>query len=90
MGAKPGGAFGPAFHRGDLSIQKAFNLPGVNALEFRADAFNLTNTPNFGQPGTLTYTSSAFSSITSERDSPSDAREMQFSLRYIFGAGNQR
>lgn len=91
MGAAPGNGYGPAFHRGDMSIQKNFILPfgHRNVIEFRADSFNITNTPNFAQPGTLTPSSSAFASITSERDSPNDSREFQFSLRYIFGRGGQ-
>lgn len=92
MGARPGNGFGPSFHRGDLSLQKTFQLPfeRTNLIEFRGDAFNLTNTPNFGQPGTLSLQSTAFSQITSERDSPNDSREFQFSVRYIFGRGGQQ
>jgi hypothetical protein len=89
LGAKPGQAFGPAFHRGDLGIQKVFHLPATNLLQFRAEAFNLTNTPNFSQPGTLTYTSTSFAQITGTRDAPNDAREFQFALKYIFGTGHQ-
>jgi len=58
-------------------------------LEFRAEAFNITNHPNFGQPGTLTPNSSTFASITTTRDSPTDARELQFALKYFFGNGGQ-
>lgn len=92
LGARPGNGSGPAFHRGDLSLQKTFRLPfeKSNVIEFRGDAFNVTNTPNFGQPGTLNPSSSAFSAITSERDSPNDSREFQFSVRYLFGRGGQQ
>lgn len=92
MGARPGNGYGPVFHRGDLSLQKSFRLPfeKSNVIEFRGDAFNVTNTPNFGQPGTLNPSSSAFASITSERDSPNDSREFQFSVRYLFGRGGQQ
>jgi hypothetical protein len=92
MGAKPGNGYGPAFHRGDMSLMKSFKLPfeRSNVIEIRGDAFNLTNTPNFGQPGTLTPSSSAFASVTSERDSPNDSREFQFSVRYLFGRGGQQ
>jgi hypothetical protein len=89
LGSKPGQAYGPAFHRGDVGMQKEFHLPGPNVFQFRAEAFNITNTPNFGQPGTLSYTNTAFASITSNRDSPTDAREFQFALKYIFGHGHQ-
>jgi hypothetical protein len=88
-GSEPAQAFGPAFHRGDLGVEKLFHLPGENVLEFRAEAFNITNHPNFGQPGTLTPNNAAFASITSTRDSPSDARELQFALKFFFGNGGQ-
>lgn len=89
FGSTPSQAFGPTFHRGDLGVEKLFHLPGQNVLEFRAEAFNITNHPNFGQPGTLTPNNSSFASITSTRDSPTDAREMQFALKYFFGNGGQ-
>jgi hypothetical protein len=88
LGSRPGQGFGPTFHRGDLGIQKLFHLPNTNVVEFRAEAFNVTNTPNFGQPGTLTPSSAAFASVTYTRDSPNDAREFQFALKYIFGHGD--
>lgn len=92
MGARPGNGYGPVFHRGDLSLEKSFRLPfeRTNLIEVRGDAFNVTNTPNFGQPGTLNPSSSAFAAITSERDSPNDSREFQFSVRYLFGRGGQQ
>lgn len=89
LGSAPAQGFGPAFHRGDMGVQKLFHLPSTNELEIRAEAFNLTNTPNFGQPGTLTPSSSAFASITTTRDDPSDAREFQFAVKYLFGNGHQ-
>jgi Carboxypeptidase regulatory-like domain/TonB dependent receptor/TonB-dependent Receptor Plug Domain len=90
LGQKPSqGAYGPAFHRGDVSVQKFFSLTEKTNLEFRAEAFNLTNTPNFGPPGTLTPTSSSFASITTTRDNPSDARELQFALKLNFGVARQ-
>jgi hypothetical protein len=88
FGSRPANGFGPSFHRGDISLQKAFNLTAekANIIEIRGDAFNVTNTPNFGQPGSLTPSNGSFASITSERDS----REFQFSVRYIFGRGGQQ
>lgn len=89
FGSAPSQAFGPAFHRADLGIEKMFFFGDSTALQFRAEAFNLTNHPNFGQPGTLTPNNSVFASITSTRDAPTDAREMQFALRLFFGHGGQ-
>jgi hypothetical protein len=89
LGSAPAQGFGPAFHRGDLGVEKLFHLKGENVFQFRAESFNITNHPNFGQPGTLSPTNAAFASITGTRDSPSDARELQFALKYFFGAGGQ-
>jgi hypothetical protein len=89
LGSSPAQAFGPTFHRADLGIEKMFFPTESVALQFRAEAFNLTNHPNFGQPGTLTPNNSVFASITSTRDAPTDARELQFALRLFFGHGGQ-
>jgi len=90
LGQSPSqGAYGPSFHRGDVGIQKIFHTSKTTNLEFRAEAFNLTNTPSFGPPGNLNPSSSAFASITTTRDSPNDARELQFALKFNFGVSKQ-
>lgn len=76
---------GPPFRRFDMSIFRRFPFIRESYFEFRVEAFNVTNTPNFGQPGQLNYTTpSTFSQITATRDNPNDPREMQFSLKYYF------
>jgi len=48
---------GFALHQVDLSIRRRFRILEGLALDFRADAFNLFNTPNFANPtGVLTNT----------------------------------
>jgi outer membrane receptor protein involved in Fe transport len=42
--------FGPHTRRADLSIFKNFDLPEKMTLQFRAEAYNISNTPNFGAP----------------------------------------
>ncbi len=42
--------FGPPEKRFDFSLFKDFLLTERTVLQFRAEFFNLTNTPNFGQP----------------------------------------
>lgn len=86
LGAQPGQGIGPNFHRGDFGVHKQWQLPGALILEFRAEAFNVTNTPNFGQPGTLTPNSASFASITSTRDNPNDPRSFQFAGKLYFGS----
>ena len=48
--------------------------------EFRAEAFNLTNTPSFNLPGNLNYDGDnpSFGKITTTR---SNARELQFAFK---------
>jgi len=48
---------------------------------FRAEAFNLTNTPSFSNPGQNRGSASDFGKITSTRINP---RIMQFALRVNF------
>jgi Carboxypeptidase regulatory-like domain/TonB dependent receptor len=55
---------GPGYFSDNLSLFKSFPIFREAALEARVDAFNLTNTPAFGQPGT-TFGSSSFGKITS-------------------------
>ena len=85
LGGAPTQVVGPRFHRGDLTLAKSWHLTEKSRLEFRADVFNLTNTPNFGQPGQLNFgTAKTFASITTTRDSPDDPREFQLSMKVYF------
>jgi hypothetical protein len=73
---------GPHVRHLDVSIAKDFPLPETMKLQFRADAFNATNTTNFGLPGT-TLNSPGFGQITSTA-SGYNPRFMQFALRLSF------
>jgi Carboxypeptidase regulatory-like domain len=42
--------FGPHTRRADLSIFKNFELPEKMTVQFRAEAYNISNTPNFSPP----------------------------------------
>ncbi|WP_254063922.1 TonB-dependent receptor [Granulicella sp. S190] len=55
---------GPGYFSDNLSLFKSFPIFREASLEARFDAFNLTNTPAFGLPGT-TFGSSSFGVITS-------------------------
>jgi len=75
-------ARGPSFSNLDSSIFKDFNFTESVRLQFRAEAFNTTNTPQFGQPGNLNFTTPVgFSSITSTRNNP---RLLQLALKLFY------
>jgi hypothetical protein len=70
---------GPNFRDFDLSLQKNIAVSERHSLIFRGDFFNLTNHPNFRNPGLVLGTPN-FGVIT-EAAAP---RQIQFSLRYSF------
>jgi hypothetical protein len=64
-----------------LAFTRAFAMPFEGQhLEFRAEAFNVLNHPQFGSPGT-NFGSGTFGQITSTN---SDNRDMQLVLKYTF------
>lgn len=96
LGGAPTQFYGPGFHRLDFSMFKEFRTTERTHLEFRAEFFNLTNTPNFSppgfngngvvaSPGSLDYTSpTTFGNINSTRDGQNDQREIQFALKFYW------
>lgn len=64
----------------DLSLIRRFPIKETSAVEFRADSFNLTNTPVFDQPQS-TLGNANFGVVTRTRNT---ARELQFSLKLVF------
>ncbi len=96
LGGTPSQLIGPGFHRLDFSLFKQFQTSERTRLEFRAEFFNLTNTPNFANPGfsgngvvaapgALDYSSpSTFGKINSTRDLQNDQREIQFALKFYW------
>lgn len=68
-----------------MSVFREFPAVSETRFEFRAEVFNLTNTPNLEQPGSLSFTTpNTFAQISATRDNPNDPRELQFSLKYYF------
>jgi hypothetical protein len=85
LGGSPTQVSGPQYRRLNLSLFRQFPAVAETHFEFRAEVFNLTNTPNFSQPGSLNFTTpNTFASISSTRDNPNDPREIQLSLKYYF------
>lgn len=76
---------GPPFRRLDFSLFKSFPISESKRFEFRAESFNLTNTPAFAQPSSTNFVNtSTFGRITATRDAPNDARQLQFALKFYF------
>lgn len=73
-------ARGPGLFNWDMSVFKNFSIAERVNAQFRAEAFNATNTVEFGNPNT-TFTSSTFGVITSQINSP---RLLQLGLRVTF------
>ncbi len=82
---------GPGFQKADLALFKDFRLTERFMLQFKAEAFNFTNTPRFGNPASnvsnmrLTpdggvITANNFMAITGA----SDERKFRFGLRLSF------
>lgn len=85
LGGAPGQVHGPPFRRLDLSLFRQFPFVHETYFEFRAEVFNITNTPNFGQPTQLNYSTQAtFARINSTRDNPFDPRQIQLSGKFYF------
>ena len=74
--------FGPPLRHLDFSVTKTFPIREILTLQFRAESFNLTNTPNFAEPNT-SLGSPTFGEITSTAPF-SNPRLLQFALRLSF------
>ncbi|MGC2300942.1 MAG: TonB-dependent receptor, partial [Acidobacteriaceae bacterium] len=84
---------GPGQHNLDLAVERVFPVKETSSFRFRAEVFNLTNTPQFGSPNTsLGYgdptllnpvASAGFGKITGEQGGP-HPRIIQFAVKYIF------
>lgn len=71
---------GPGYFNLDLSLIKFFPIREKRAVQFRAEFFNATNHPNWGNPGTVLGTA-GFGKITSNSNLP---RVLQFGLKFLF------
>ena len=86
VGSPRGQTFGPGYVRTDMSLFKSFTTFREQSLQFRVDAFNLLNTPAYGNPGDSGISSNG-GQITGARTFQSntpDSRFFQFSGKYSF------
>ena len=98
LGGSPTQVRGPDFRKLDFSVLKQFPITESQRVEFRAEAFNLTNTPNFSAPGfsgggaglpalpgVLDFSNlQNFGKITALRLGPEDPRQIQLALKYYW------
>jgi hypothetical protein len=70
---------GPGWKTFDLSLLKNFNVTESKIIQFRAEMFNITNTPQFGTPN-RNASSVTFGEITTAQGE----RQVQFALRFMF------
>lgn len=64
----------------DFSTLKNFEIRENHRLQFRFEAFNMPNHPNWGYPNSI-MSSASFGAVTSTRTS---MRSLQFALKYLF------
>jgi hypothetical protein len=70
---------GPGLREFDLSLQKDLRLTERAKLQFRAEAYNLFNRPNFNIPNRTAFTAN-FGRISSAQDS----RQLQLAMKLLF------
>ena len=70
---------GPGSWQFDLALSRSFQIREAQRMEFRAEAFNVTNSFIKNNP-TVNLNSGNFGQITSAKD----PRIMQFALKYFF------
>jgi len=72
---------GPGIQNVDFALLKDFRVTESKKLQFRAEAFNAMNTPNFSADGVITHVNdSRFGEVTSA----SEPRDVQVALKFIF------
>ena len=73
--------YGPGFNNWNLGLYKKFAINERTGFQFRAEAFDAFNHPNWGGPSDNPTNLSTFGKITGKSG---DVRNLQLSLRYYF------
>jgi hypothetical protein len=77
-----GAVRGPHLRNTDFTLYKDTAITDRWSMQFRAEVFNLTNTPHFGLPNT-NANATAFGQITNTLSSP-EPRQLQFAVKLMF------
>jgi hypothetical protein len=77
---------GPHYTNLDAALLKNFTVTESFRFQFRAEAFNITNTPPFAQPQQLNFQAGSFSNIGATKNSNGNngARTLQLALKMFF------
>jgi outer membrane receptor protein involved in Fe transport len=85
LGGVRNDTYGPGYERINVSMFKDFPTWREEYLEFRADIFNLLNTPAYGEPnGNINSNGGLISSPRFFQNFTPDARFFQLSLKYQY------
>ncbi|MGC4050931.1 MAG: hypothetical protein QM757_16315 [Paludibaculum sp.] len=75
---------GPGLFNTDMSVFRTFSILERVNIQFKAEAFNLTNTPKFSNPNANVSTPGTFLQVTSTRSDVNSERQFRFGLRLNF------
>ncbi|PYS37820.1 MAG: hypothetical protein DMG14_19960 [Acidobacteria bacterium] len=82
---------GPGLANFDFALVKNISFLEAKSVQFRAEAFNVFNHPNFARPGALTEPIRLFNpsgervaSAATIRNTLTDSRQIQFGLKFTF------
>ena len=86
VGSARGQTNGPGYTRLDASLFKDFNVFHESALQFRADIFNVLNTPAYGDPsnGGISSNGGQITGLRSFQGNTPGSRFFQFALKYHY------
>src|SRR6266568_9034242 len=80
-----GALTGPGLTNFDTSLFKRFSVSEKYSLQFRTEAFNLFNHPNFASPNPVTFSGNNYSSSAGVITAMStSSRQIQFVLKLLF------
>ena len=76
---------GPGFWNMDTSLAKRFTVTERVNMQFRAEAFNIFNHPNFAAPNPVVFSGNNYSAQAGTVTATSNAsRQIQFALKLLF------
>jgi hypothetical protein len=85
LGGAPTQVYGPSLTRLDAALRRSFQVTENVRVEFRGEVYNVMNHPFFAQPSNLNFLNTTnFGQISSTRDNPNDARNIQFAVKFYF------